>query len=367
MNSAQDRTIVAKRADQIATRRLHWLWPERIPLGKITTFAGLPGEGKSLATVDIAARVSTGREYPDSENPLTASEVLFVAEEDDAQDALIPRLTAAGADLSKVHILEAVRVNGREGNGSLCLDVDVGAIGRFLDQHSDVRLVIIDPISNHLGRVSMVDEQEVRAILGPFQEIANARKVAVVGVIHLNKKEGLSAIHRVGGAGAFVGVARASWLFTRDPEAADERLMLPLKNNYARKSSSLGYRVNERPVQIENDQVPMPYIEWLGQTDLDADEIISMPKKHTPRADAKALLKNSLATGPQDASTVLAAAARQGISERTLVRAKKELGVESRKKGTEGWEWVLPNSEPKNVNFSQAGVGILGALQRASS
>ena len=91
--------VVTDRADKIVPRILRWLWPDRIPLGKVTLFVGLPGEGKNLATIDVAARVTAARKYPDAQNPLPASEVLFVAEEDDPEDALVPRLMAAGADL----------------------------------------------------------------------------------------------------------------------------------------------------------------------------------------------------------------------------------------------------------------------------
>lgn len=364
MSQAQ---IVTERADRITPRKLRWLWPGRIPLGKVTIFAGLPGEAKSLATIYIGARVSTARKYPDSENPLPASEVLFVAGEDDADDAILPRLLAANADLSKIHIFAAVRVTGQEADRGLRLDVDIKGIKLFFDSHPNIRLIVIDPVSNHLGDVSMVDEQEVRGILGELKGIAAIHDVAIVGVMHLNKKEGLSAIHRVGGAGAFIGVARASWLFTRDPKEPTKRLMMPLKNNYARESSSLVYRLDETPVSIENDDVLTPYIEWVDEIDLDMDEIISAPKKPTQRADAKEFLEQILAPGPQDASAVYVAAKARGISERTLDRAKKELGVGSRKKGTDGWEWVLPNDQSKNASEGRVDSGTLGTLQPVST
>ena len=351
LNSIADdtRRITTERADKITPRKLRWLWPDRIPLGKVTIFAGLPGQGKSLATVDIAARVTKATAYPDAANPLPPGEVLFVAGEDDPEDALVPRLIAAGADLSRVHILTAVRVHGQEASDSLRLDLDASAIKRFLDKHPGVRLIVIDPISNHLGHVSMVDEQEVRATLSPLQEIAQEHRVAIIGVMHLNKKEGLSAIQRVGGAGAFIGVARASWLFAPDPESQSDRVMLPVKNNYMRKSSGVAYRLAERGVSIESEDVPMPFIHWQGESDLDADEVLAAPKKSEALSNAKAFLKDLLAKGPCDASDVSEAAATASISPRTLARAKAELGVESSKKSGR-WEWSLPDSRSKDAS-----------------
>lgn len=49
----------------IEREQIRWLWPARIPLGKLTLFVGNPGTKKSLATIDVAARISTGRAFPD--------------------------------------------------------------------------------------------------------------------------------------------------------------------------------------------------------------------------------------------------------------------------------------------------------------
>jgi AAA domain-containing protein len=365
MSVAPDRQIITERGDEITPRKLDWLWPQRIPLGKITLFVGLPGEGKSLATIDVAARVTTRRNYPDEGNPLDGpGEVLFISGEDDAEDALIPRLIAAGADLAKIHVLKAVRVNGQGTDNIWRLDLDMEAIRSYLKEHRNIRLIVIDPISNHLGSVSMIEEQQVRAILWPLKEFARVNGLAILCVMHLNKKEGLTAIQRVGGAGAFVGVSRASWFFVRDKETPYKHLMLPLKNNYARDATpGLSFRFDEKAITIEGTLVPTPSIEWLETTDMDANDALSAPAKRTSRDDAKDFLETFLAQGPQDALAVYAAAATEGISKRTLDRAKADLDVVSRKKGTDGWEWMLPNCQAENANPSQDENGNVGNLQ----
>src|SRR5712692_4785507 len=50
---------------EVETQYINWLWPGRIPLGKITILDGDPGMGKSLLAIDLAARVSTGQPMPD--------------------------------------------------------------------------------------------------------------------------------------------------------------------------------------------------------------------------------------------------------------------------------------------------------------
>ena len=53
-------------ANEINPQPLQWLWPDRIPLAKLTLLIGDPGVGKPLLATDLAARVSTGAPWPDS-------------------------------------------------------------------------------------------------------------------------------------------------------------------------------------------------------------------------------------------------------------------------------------------------------------
>ena len=64
--SASSRLHVTSFAD-VEPETIQWLWPNRIPLGKLTVLAGLGGLGKSFVTLDIAARVSIrgGATWPD--------------------------------------------------------------------------------------------------------------------------------------------------------------------------------------------------------------------------------------------------------------------------------------------------------------
>ena len=39
---------------------VNWLWPGRVPKGKLTLIVGDPGTGKSTLTMDLVARVSSG-------------------------------------------------------------------------------------------------------------------------------------------------------------------------------------------------------------------------------------------------------------------------------------------------------------------
>src|SRR5688572_15476895 len=54
---------------EVKERELEWLWPGRIPLGKITLLAGDPEAGKSFVVADLAARTTRGGPWPDGVGP----------------------------------------------------------------------------------------------------------------------------------------------------------------------------------------------------------------------------------------------------------------------------------------------------------
>src|SRR4029077_4606252 len=154
-----------------------------------------PDNGKSLAANSIAAICSTGQTFPDLPNMIPPSDVLMMLGEDDLEDTAIPRLMAAGADLSKIHFIDGVLRGNQDGEPQL--DVDMPALEAKVQEFPNARLLIIDPISNFLGGTSMFGEQDVRAeILVPLKNLAAKYNVAVVIVMHLNKKAELDAISR---------------------------------------------------------------------------------------------------------------------------------------------------------------------------
>jgi hypothetical protein len=87
---------------------LVFLWPGRIPLGKLPLIAGDPGLGKSLITTDMAARVSAGMPWPENRRRQKRGSVILLSAEDDLDDTIRPRLDAAGADVSQIVALRSV-------------------------------------------------------------------------------------------------------------------------------------------------------------------------------------------------------------------------------------------------------------------
>jgi len=360
---------VIRDADDIPMKQIKWLWQDRIPLGKITLFAGNPDNGKSLASTSVAAITSRGDVFPESHFAYPPSDVMMLIGEDDADDTAVPRLKAAGANLKRIHFLEAVR-KPQEENHEVRLDWDIPAIESALDRYPDTRLLVIDPISNYLGEVSMIAEQEVRSILIPLKRVAERHNIAVIIVMHLNKKNDLDAISRVGGAMAFIGVARCSWLFARNVQEdaaegedvtpaekkADTFSMLRIKNNLVSSSrAGLAYSVAVQPVEIEGENIFTPYVQWGKVIEGSADEALlpggkrqtepGVPRAaHRPNDKLQAAitwLEEALQDGLPHASKQLQSDARAvaGVSPETLRRAYEAIhGMKAIKSGAI-WYW----------------------------
>ena len=374
MRATQTESLsIVRRADQIIPKKIQWMWPGKIPFGKLTLFAGNPDNGKSLASTSVAAICSTGGAFSEDHFDHEPVDVLMLIGEDDADDTAVPRLMAAGANLKRIHFLEAVRPPALESR-EVRLDIDIPTIERQLEENPNIRLLIIDPISNYLGEVSMIAEQEVRSILIPLKRMAEKHNIAVIIVMHLNKKNDLDAISRVGGAMAFIGVARCSWLFARNVQETPEQgeditpaekkpdtfSMLRIKNNLVSSTrAGLAYSVVVRPIAIEGEMVQTPYVVWGTVIEGNADDALNRRQTNsTPGAPRpmgrpndklqKAIhwLESALQDNQPHRTKLLRESAKgeANITSETLDRAWGAIGAKSVKIGGHyNWQWTPLN------------------------
>ena len=322
------RTFKARRYDTIEAVDVEWLWQDRIAIGKLSLLVGEPGLGKTFCSLDIAAKVSTGSPFADGARPPLGDCAILTAE-DGAGDTIRPRLDAAGADVSKVLHIDGVDTVG-DSIGFPSLKDDLQALEQFLKDTPELRLLIIDPLAAYLGdKIDSHSNTQVRSVLGPLSELAERYRVALLGITHLAKSEA-KAINRVIGSIAFVAAARSCWLVAADKDSEDKRLFLPVKNNLAR-CSGLSYSVIDGRCQWDSEAV------LISADDIGEDEA-------TPRGEAKQWLLAKLSDGPKPSKWILAQAKADGIAEKTLRRAQKELGVISDKLA-DAWVWRLPEQQ----------------------
>src|SRR5260370_4346472 len=86
--SPVDAPLSFVRLSEVRESPVSWLWPNRLALGAVALFEGDFGLGKSLAALDLCARLTTGREFPDASLSLPPPH-LIILPADDATGAIV--------------------------------------------------------------------------------------------------------------------------------------------------------------------------------------------------------------------------------------------------------------------------------------
>ena len=328
----------------VQAKPIHWLWPGRIARGKVSMIAGNPGLGKSQITAGMASIVTNGGRWPVDLSECESGIAVFLSAEDDAADTIRPRLEAAGADLDRVFVVDAIKdidADGEVIKRGFNLKTDLTRLGHLMDELNEVALLIVDPITAYLGGTDSHKNSDIRALLSPLGDFASKYDLAVVCVSHLNKGGSADALMRVSGSLAFVAAARAAFLVAEDTEN-DRRVFLPMKNNIGNDSSGLAFDVASHtlPGGIETSR-----IEWHNEAiDITASEVLSHDGGHSSaQDDAKDFLQDELSAGPVLAKELQKKAKDAGLSWRTVERAKAALSVKSEKGFDKQWRWSLPD------------------------
>lgn len=309
---------------------LAWLWPGWIPGNKISLLVGPDGIGKSMISLDIAARLTTGRPWPDEDPqtpPRPPANVLILTEVEDASDTIRPRLVALGADTNRVFILKEIGNLVPTLNKSTLFSLE-GTMQLLVDTVRSIpncRLLVIDPLSTYWESVG----RNRPMFLAEFTEMARRLRLAVL------------IINRVP---RFADAARAVWTVVPDGHDPERRLLVPVKNNLAADNRGMGFRITA------SAKPHIPRLTWEKEiVDVSALEspsgTRSLPRCSRPpsrREMARVWLEVQLRDGPRFSQELLAEARSEQIAERTLRRAFEDLKGEARKGATGLWLWNLP-------------------------
>jgi hypothetical protein len=268
---------------------------------------------------------------------------VLIGNEDSPEHTIRPRLDAAGADVARVHLLADI------GRRLPRLPDDGDEIGRVV-REMNAQLLVIDPVSAYIGHADFHRDNEVREALAPLARIAEATGATVLMLRHLRKSGGTDAIGRGLGSVATIALARAGLMLLRDPDDAEARILAWPKLSVAPVPRSLRLRLEAGH--------GAPRITWEGTCDLTADEILAHQDRAnrgggedtTTAADAAETWLMSYLGGRVDvpANEILASARAQGITETTLRRAQRRLGIRPRQVGVPGrrgggdWHWYAP-------------------------
>jgi|GEM_PF-440855 hypothetical protein len=329
---------------------VRWLWPGWLAAGKLHILAGAPGTGKTTIALAVAACVSAGLALPDGHIPRRGHAVIWSGE-DDATDTLVPRLLAAGADLTRVRFVQGVRIKGERHPFDPATDVPL--LAEALRKGPPPSIILIDPIVSAVANDSHKNA-EVRRSLAPLVELAAELGASLVGITHYTKgTQGRDPLERVTGSLAFGALARIVWGTVRQQQEGDSERRMTLaraKSNIGPDGGGFAYSFDVVEV---TPGLHASRIRWGEALEGTARELLSEPTEASgdelsATEDAVSFLRSLLEDGPMPAKTIRAEAEGAGYAWATIRRAKDRLGVEARKQGGSFggkgavWVWLLP-------------------------
>lgn len=294
----------------IEAKEVEWLWYPFIPYGKLTIIQGDPGDGKTTLVLNIAAALTQGKGFENDMNVEEPMNVIYQTAEDGLADTVKPRLEQAGAECSKVLVID-------ESEKSLSMTDE--RIEKALDE-TGARLLIMDPIQAYLGGgTDMNRANEAREITKHLAIIAEKKNCAIVLIGHMNKAGGIKAAYRGMGSIDFIAVARSVLLVGRVPGIDNRRAVIQIKNNLAPMGHAKAFDLSEDG------------FEWIGNYEISVEEVLGGYSYKESKLDQAKQLFRELAKDKDRISSLelIELAKAEGMSKRTMDTAKKELGIKS--------------------------------------
>ena len=347
IQAADTRTVKIRCASDIKPQPITWLWPGWVPAGKLTILAGAAGTGKTTLALGLAAVLTAGGTWPDGSTCKRKGNVLVWSSEDVADDTLVPRLIASGADLSRCHFIEGITENGE----SVPFDPaqDIPELHRAVAAIGGVSLLLIDPIVSAVAG-DMHRANDVRRSLQAVVDFAEAHQCAVIGITHFAKGgAGKAPQDRVIGSQAFGALARMVLVTAKEEDGA-RRVLARAKSNIAPDDGGVSYSLGMKTIvggieathAVWEGTIIGTAREILGEVEHDEDEGGDNP------GDLQKMLVDMLTDngGKMPAKMVKAEVSDAGYSWTSAMRIKAKLGIESAKEPgskTSGWNWYLPN------------------------
>ena len=334
--------------DTVEVEQIEWLLYPFIPYGKVTIIQGDPGEGKTTMVLQIIAKLTRGetilpadstkdkRTNIDSEGGTVDTEnaendvstqhletpvnVIYQTAEDGLGDTIKPRLLAAGADCTKVMVIDD--------SEQLLTMADVRLEEAIVQ--TKARMVVLDPIQGFLGsEVDMHRANEIRPLMKRIAVLAEKYHCAIILIGHMNKNSNGKSSYRGLGSIDFQAAARSVLIVGRIKDEPEVRVVCHTKSSLAPEGKAIAFRLDKNNG-----------FEWIGEYDISADELLNGEGKGQKTRKAKEFLLEILADGGMAQKKIEEEAEKLGIKKKTLRNAKMELGIDSVKRGNQ-WYWML--------------------------
>ena len=324
------------RMSDIQSEPVDWLWEPYIPYGAISLIQGDGEMGKTTLSLAIAAFVTRGESLPEvldmaegyrdgGGNSASAfpANVIIQNGEDSYNRTIKPRLEKLGADCDRVFSIDDE-------------DVALTFTDTRIEQtiiETDAKLLVIDPVQAFWGRANMNAANSVRPVLKQLGAVAERTGCAIILVGHLNKKGGRATYRGLGSIDIF-SAARSVITVGKTDSSDNIRMAVHNKSNLAPAGPTQTFGLD-----------PVSGFYWAGESDANVDDVLNgkrrQSKPENKSTEAQSFIKSVLRNGLVPSANILDMADERGIAEKTLQRAKSDLGVYSRK--IDGvWCWELP-------------------------
>ena len=193
------------------------------------------------------------------------------------------------------------------------------------------KMVVLDPIQGFLGaEVDMHRANEIRPLMKRVAVLAEKYHCAVILIGHMNKNSNGKSSYRGLGSIDFQAAARSVLIVGRVKDEPEVRVVCHTKSSLAPEGTSVAFRLDKNNG-----------FEWIGEYDISADELLNGDGRGQKSRKAKEFLLEILANGGMTQKKIAEEAEAQGIKSKTLWNAKRELEIDSVKRGKQ-WYWMLP-------------------------
>jgi hypothetical protein len=335
------------------------------PLLQSATFhllTGRPSVGKGALCMRWLALCTGGTLYQRPRNAL-----LLASEEDPDRD-LMPRMEVAGVDPMRVAEIPP----------SFLLPRDIEWLRRYaVEMVKDVGLIVLDPISNHMGGANSNADEEVRNVLQPLALLAGQLDAPIIGIRHVSTKEATGGfVSRILGSTAWSAVPRVVLGVGKDDEGTIH--VRPVKGNRVRDEDA-GMRFRLEGIEVPGWTETVVRAIDDGASEVDIDTLLGTKRDKTSPSLVKQtrveIVRVLRERGGEALSDIVdtEVALRVGVvsrtvqNQRTLLKQWGWIGARPERDGEKIRHWLvfLKNSAPYDHDLEAAVEDPLGYIPRA--
>jgi hypothetical protein len=332
------------RLSSVEAKPVPWLWRPYLSFGMINMLSGEPGSGKTYLALAFAAALTLGK-IPFTGDDCFPLDVLYLSIENDPEYVVRPRFDLLEGDVGHFHLLQGAKTGeGSKARRESVRLSDVPLLDAALKE-TKAKLLVVDPIQSYLGgEVDMHRSNETRPLLDGLAFLARKYQACLLILRHFAKTTTGSAINRGLGSIDLTGAARTE---LHAGKRDGRHVLAHAKSNIGPFGKSMGYELCDDGS-----------FHWTGESAITADDLAATGNMTTEDRDAvdesAECLKDMLHRGAKSSRDIFSAMKDVGASIAAVKRAKKKLGVKSRKRGGsgEGWEWYLEGYEDGEIASS---------------